>query len=269
MWLIALALFYVAWCALLVFAQRSMMFPRHAAGQAGPVPAGVEIIAVEIDGPAMTVPSWYCAAPVEAPRALVVFAHGNAELADHQRDLVEQYHELACDVLVLEYRGYGDAAGTPSQAGIVADGVAALDLVSARPRLLDVPTIFHGRSLGGAVAAQLAAQRPPDGLIVQSTFTHTGAFAARYLVPPFLVRDPFATRDVLPTLSCPIVIFHGTADRVIPFAHAERLAEVAPAAELIRFDGVGHNTMPGSANEPIYWERIAQLVTQIERASRR
>ena len=133
MWLLVLLLIYGAWCVLLVGCQRSMMFPRRAAGPAGPVPAGVDVIAQPIDRDGGTVSSWLCPAPTDAPRALVVFAHGNAELIDHQGELVARYHALACDVLLLEYRGYGNAAGSPSQDGIVRDAIATFDTVRARP----------------------------------------------------------------------------------------------------------------------------------------
>ncbi|MHC4911148.1 MAG: alpha/beta hydrolase, partial [Planctomycetota bacterium] len=163
-------------------------------------------------------------------------------------------------VLLIEYRGYGNCGGTPSERAIVADSLALIDLAAGRPEIDATRLVYHGRSIGGAIAAQVAARRAPWALILESTFTHAGWFALRYGAPPFLVTSPFRTKSVLPLLTCPILLFHGTADSIIPVAHGRKLAKIQPAATLVEFDGATHNDMPGPGNEREYWTRIGAVL---------
>src|SRR5439155_21816834 len=93
------------------------------------------------------------------PQPVVVFCHGNADIADVKTWIVDQYHKLGCCVFVPEYRGYGRAPGQPSETGIVHDTVLLFDELMKRPEIDRSRVAIHGQSLGGGVAAQLAAQR--------------------------------------------------------------------------------------------------------------
>jgi hypothetical protein len=190
------------------------------------------------------------------PGPAVIFAHGNAELIDHNLDLAREYNSYGLSVLMPEYRGYGRSDGSPSQAAIVEDFVAWYDRLAAREDVDPERIVLHGRSLGGAVAAQVAAQRPVRGLILESTFTSVKAMAWQFLVPPILVRDPFDTLALAGELNMPVLIMHGTTDRVVPPAHADQLHTAIPGSTRVHFDG-GHND-PVPA-EP-YWAAITALL---------
>lgn len=267
-WLRALAcvtLLYVTGCAVLYFYQDHMVFPTDMAPEPLRQVADPGIVPLRLDlAGGGQVEAWFVPAPGITPEQagpLVVFCHGNAELIDYQDEIVRGYHALGCSVMMPEYRGYGRSAGTPSQKAIRDDSVRFYDQVITRPEVDTTRIVFHGRSLGGGVAADLAAQRRPAALILESTFTSVAAMAHRYGVPSFLAKHPFRTDRVILHLDAPVLIFHGTRDDIIPVKHGRRLHAIRPDAVYIEYD-CAHNDFPGRGNRDAYWAEIARFLGQ-------
>ena len=257
---LTVAVIYAIWCTMLYFYQDQLLFPRDMAPP--PLPLGYQgktTIEMKLDLPeGGSVVAWFLPAPgvtPSTPAPAVVFFHGNAEIIDHQHEIVEGYHALGCSVLLPEYRGYGRAAGTPDEKGIVADAVHFYDELIMRPEVDKNRIVFHGRSLGGGPAAQLAARRPPRALILQSTFSSVAAMAYKYGGPSFLAKNPFRTDHVLEALDVPVLIFHGTRDDIIAVAHGRRLRDLARRGTYVEYD-CRHNDFPGTDNEEAYWNEI-------------
>ncbi|MCB9852511.1 MAG: alpha/beta hydrolase [Phycisphaerales bacterium] len=212
--------------------------------------------------------AWYIPTPEasrENRRPCVVFFHGNAEIIDHQTDLVLAYREMGCSTLLVEYPGYGRSQGFPGQQSILDDADFFYEKLVEQPDVDATCIVFHGRSVGGAVAAQLANRHEPAALILQSTFTSVPDIAKQFLLPAFLVRHPFHTDKVLPNLECPILIFHGTQDRIVPVSHGHKLRDLAAKSRLIRyveFD-CDHNDFPGAANNGDDWLNIERLLEDV------
>jgi fermentation-respiration switch protein FrsA (DUF1100 family) len=192
-------------------------------------------------------------------RPVIVYFHGNAEIIDHQQAVVAGYRRLGCSVLLPEYRGYGRSAGKPSQRAILADNVRFFDELVERPEVDAARIVFHGRSLGGAVAADLAMKRKPAALVLESTFTSVASMAHRYAAPEFLVTNPYRTDRVVATIGVPVLSFHGTRDTIIPVAHGRELARLAPGIVYREYD-CGHNDFPGDANASAYWAEIESFL---------
>ncbi len=253
---------YIILCVMLFLFQGRIIFPRHFAPR--PIdepywPRGVELT---FDlGKGRKAFAWYVPAPeasAEKPAPCVVFFHGNGETADFQHDLVDGYRALGCSVLLPEYRGYGHADGRPSQKAIVADADRFYDMVVERPEVDAARIVFQGRSVGGGFAACLAAERKPGALILESTFTSVVSMARRYLIPPFLVRHPLRVDRVLKRLDVPVLIMHGSRDRIIPVSHGRKLAEIARNSRYIEYD-CGHI---GLTEQPGYWDELARFLTE-------
>lgn len=258
--MIYLLVIYVAYCGVLFFAQHWLIFPRSAAGRPAALPIHPDIETIELKTEQGTSVAWYLAPPgasADHPVPLVIIFHGNAELIDHQHFLLNYYRGLGFAVLLPEYRGYGRSDGSPSQATLVPDAVAFHDLAVARPEVDETRVVIHGRSIGGAVAAQLADRRTPSLLIVQSTGTSVASMSWRYGAPPFLVRSPFRTREVFERLSIPVLILHGQHDGVFPYGHAKKLLAAAPDAVLVPFNS-GHGGIPSTAEHDKYTQNIEQ-----------
>jgi hypothetical protein len=238
---------YALYCGLLFLLGRHMIFPRHyvaAPAQSDHSPEGVETDWLRM--PFGKVETWFLppqAAPERRPSPAVIFAHGNAELIDFALPEMQLFRELGLAVLLVEYPGYGRSQGKPSQKTITATLCAAYDRLVARKEIDAARIVLYGRSVGGGAVCALAEERPSAALILVSTFTSIKAMASRYLVPGFLVRDPFDNLRTVGAYGGPILLVHGRHDDIIPYRHSERLQQSAPNAELIAYP-CGHNDCP-------------------------
>lgn len=191
----------------------------------------------------------------------VVFTHGNAEDVGHLVDLVEGWSRLGVTALAVEYPGYGLSSGQPTEAGVYAAGDAALAHLATRGYPAE-RVILHGRSLGGAVAVDVAARHRVAGLVLESTFT-----SAFQVMLPFggLPGDRFTSLAKLPRVQAPTLVIHGTQDEVVPFTHGERMFAALP--EQLRrswwVEGAGHNDLSWVAGAR-YWERLAGFLAWVE-----
>ncbi len=255
---------YIGYCSLLFVSQRWLIFPDFVApepSQREKYDVSTHVLTRDI-GDGNQVVAWFvpCAdARAGKTAPLVVYFHGNAEIIDSQGDNIERYRQLGCSVLLPEFRGYGRSAGQPSQRAIVDDAEHFLQEALKRPDVDPQRVCYHGRSLGGGVAAQLALRHKPRVLILGSSFTSLRPFANRYLAPSFLVRSPFDTDRALPQLDIPILIQHGTNDDIVPVSHGRALKALARDVTYIEYD-CRHNDFPGDANEDQYVKDIRDFL---------
>ena len=169
--------------------------------------------------------------PAQAPRrGIVLFFHGNAGNISHRLDSLQSFHGLELDTLIIDYRGYGQSEGRPSEQGLYADAEAALAYLRERGYRPD-EIVYFGRSLGGAIAAYLAAHHRPAAVIIESSFTSIPDLAAelyRMFPARLLTRIEYPTRDHLAKADAPTLIVHSRDDELISYAHGRRLYEAAP-----------------------------------------
>jgi hypothetical protein len=213
---------------------------------------------------------WLPAAPRGADRArpapgpVLLFFHGNAGSREHRLHNLQGLHRAGIPVFIFDYRGFGGSSGRPGEGGLIADGVAAHDWL--RSRAGGAPIVFFGRSLGGAVAARVALQRPPAALILESTFTDAPAMAGRVLPLPGIgriVRARFDALGAVRRLAMPLLMIHGEADEVVPLAMGRTLfqAAAAPDKTFRAVPGGMHNDTYVVAGED-YWRWIADFVAR-------
>ncbi len=249
---------YVVWLVAALFVQRRLLFPRHMPSQAAHPGAGLPGLQKWwISTPQGKVEAWFVPAPrasIAHPAPAVILAHGNAELIDSQRQMVLGYRRLGISALLCEYRGYGRSSGSPSQRRITADQGKCYDWLAARPDVDRQKIFFHGRSLGSGVVCALATKRTPAALILQSPFTSVVDMMKWYLIPSFAVLDPFDNEAVLKKLDRPVLLLHGTGDRVVPYRHSQTLHRVARQSTLSTYD-CGHNDFPSTSSR--FWNEIA------------
>jgi uncharacterized protein len=192
--------------------------------------------------------AWWAAPSGWTPeRGAMLYAHGNfGNLSYRGPALLEWQKALKTGVLIFDYPGYGKSKGRPSEAGCYAAGNAAYDwLLQQGVRQQDV--ILFGGSLGGAIATELAVQRPGRALVLIATFTSV-LDMARWVFPllpvRWFVRTRMNTIDKIGKVRCPVLIAHGTADQLIPIAQGERLFAAASEPRfLYRMEGVAHDEL--------------------------
>ncbi len=204
--------------------------------------------------------------PASDPKALVLFAHGNAGNISHRLDNVSRLNRLNLSVLIFDYRGYGRSQGRISEKGMYLDAQAAFDLARERATQENLKLVIFGRSLGGAAAIQLASEYAPArdaaGLILESTFTTLADMAGLHFPLAFAGRAVKGKMDSLGRIKgikITLLFFHGDRDDLVPLELGRRLFQAAPPPkELVVIKGAGHNDTYLKAGKP-YFEKWASF----------
>jgi fermentation-respiration switch protein FrsA (DUF1100 family) len=213
-----------------------------------------------LETPGGTVEGWYRPPPESGPGRpgpLMIFTHGNAETIDTATAEMAAVRGLGYGLLSLEYPGYGRSQGRPTRASIGAAVVAAYDRIRSRPEIDPDRIVACGRSLGGAAACILADERPLAALILVSSFTSVHEFSRRYLLPSFLVRDPFDNLSIVQRLRIPILIVHGERDATIPVSHGRSLHQAAAGSRLVLYP-CDHNDCPPDWR--LFWSEVGDFL---------
>lgn len=210
---------------------------------ATPADAGLAFEDVELrteDG--VRLHGWFVPGPrPEAP--VLLFLHGNAGNIGHRLHSLLQFHQLGLAVLIIDYRGYGQSTGRPHEEGTYLDARAAWDHLVADRGVEPQRIVVFGRSLGAAVAADLANRVDAGAVILESAFTSAadlGAHHYPWLPVRLLLRHEYDTLQRVGTIRSPLLIAHSRDDELVPFADAERLQKAAGDVRLLPMQG-GHN----------------------------
>ncbi|MGH2725064.1 MAG: alpha/beta hydrolase [Actinomycetota bacterium] len=220
--------------------QRSMIyFPsRHL----GPPPPGVhEATFTTSDG--LELGGWFFAAVGSDGRAVLV-CNGNAGNRSHRVLLAEALRDRGWSVLLYDYRGYGGNPGRPSEQGLAKDARAAVSWLADRDDVDADRIAYLGESLGGGVAAGLAAERPPAALVLRSPFTSLadlGRVHYPFLPVGALLRDRFPVVDHLRSYDGPVLVVGGEADTIVPPDHSAAVARAAHRSRHVVIPGADHN----------------------------
>jgi pimeloyl-ACP methyl ester carboxylesterase len=248
---------YSAYCLILFLLQRSMIFPRYMIPEIDTEEQQTPLLEkIQLSLHFGKVEAWYLS-PVEthdpAPRPVVIFAHGNAELIDFCVQELMPFTQWGIGVLLVEFPGYGRSEGRPSEKTIAETFATAYDTITRRTEVDSDRVILYGRSLGGGAVCALLKERPAAALILMSTFTSIRSFAKRYLAPSFLIRDPFDNLETIEKYNGPVLIFHGKHDEVIPYHHGKSIYQSTPNGKFISYQ-CGHNDCP--PDYPHFWSEI-------------
>lgn len=209
------------------------------------------------------------------PRAVALFCHGNAETVASCAEsmlLLNQRHGLA--VLVFDYQGYGRSEGRPSEQGDFADARAARLWLAQRMGIEESQVVLMGRSLGGAVAVELAGNDGARGLILASTFDSMTSLAqthAPLLMPQLSMTQRFDSIDTIWRYKGPLLQSHGDADELIPIDSARKLFDAASSErkQFVVIPNAGHNDPTDENYRQIFDQFIESLPAHAERPYRK
>jgi fermentation-respiration switch protein FrsA (DUF1100 family) len=213
-----------------MFLQQSTMvfFPLHDL-DATPTDWGMpyeDISLKTADG--ITLHGWYI--PQSGAERVVLFLHGNAGNISHRGDSIVIFRRLGLAVFIVDYRGYGRSEGAPTEAGLYQDAAAAWHYLVTTRGVAAQNIVVFGRSLGGAVAAELASQVQPGGLILESTMSSARDFAQAafpLLSRLVVVRYRFDSVGRLAQVHCPVLVLHSPDDEIMPYRLGEKLYHAA------------------------------------------
>ncbi len=164
-------------------------------------------------------------------RPVVLWCHGNAGNITHRADNLDMLARRGLAVFLFDYRGYGRSEGKPSERGLYEDARAAYRCLTEERGVAPARIVCFGRSLGAAVAVQLALDRPVAGVVLEGAFKSVPAMARKMLpwLPIWLLlRNRFDTAGKVPRLTVPLLMFHGSRDEIAPLAQGRAVFEAAP-----------------------------------------
>jgi fermentation-respiration switch protein FrsA (DUF1100 family) len=186
--------------------------------------------------------------PHKSPQRAILYCHGNGEHIAFNADLAARLRDsLEASVFLFDYRGYGRSEGRPSEAGCIADGLAAQHWLAGRMGIEPDEVVVMGRSLGAGVAVALAAQEGAQALVLENAFPVMSDVAARHypwLPVRWVMENRYDCLSRIQKFQGPMMQSHGSSDELIPMVMARRLFDAAPssAKRWIPFPGLGHNS---------------------------
>ena len=236
-------LLYAAACAMLYANQRKVLYT--------PVPhRNLAVPTMPLHAPDLEVR--VSIRPMPSPLAVVYYGGKSEDVSSTVPTLAEAFDDAS--IYALHYRGFGDSAGAPTEANLVADAMALFDTVRKR----HPEVVIVGRSLGTGVAIQVAARRRARRLVLVTPYdsiaevaaTHFRAFPVRWIV-----QDRFESWRVAPAIRVPTTVIIAEFDTVIPLPHTQRLlAHFTPGVvHVVMLNGEDHGSFIG---KPAYADAL-------------
>ncbi|MEP5614047.1 MAG: alpha/beta fold hydrolase [Cyclobacteriaceae bacterium] len=186
----------------------------------------------------------------DSAKGLILYFHGNAGSLQRWGEVVLPFVDQGFEVLIMDYRGYGKSVGERSYKTLLRDADRLYEF--ALNHTSEDQLIVFGRSLGSSFASYLAGKNNPSMLILETPFLSLGDMANRVapIYPPsYFLRFNFKNHEALKGAECPIYIFHGTEDNVVPLESAQKLYETLDPdqAQFFVIEDGGHNNLSGFA----------------------
>ncbi len=212
---------------------------------------------------------------------VALYFSGNGGHRGYRGTELRLLSQAGLHVVLLDYRGYGDSEGSPSEEGLAEDARAAWRFVTQQRKVAAERVVLYGESLGGAVAVRLAAERSqegevPAGLILRSTFSslvEVGAYHYRWLPVRWLLVDRYPSVERIKQVQCPILQIHARADTIVPIRFARKLFEAAPERSVngvpkrfVELTEGDHNDLPELAGT-IITQEIREFLNQLREKS--
>ena len=238
---------YAAILSLVFFFQpRLVYFPLKASYSATPRALGLAFEAVILrteDGEQLA--AWWIPAPATMPaHGTVLLFHGNAGNISHRIDYAKMFYGLGYSTLLVDYRGYGESSGDPSEQGTYRDAMASWLWLTTTRGIKASDIVIFGESLGGGIATWLAAKQPPRALILASAFTSIADLGTElypWLPVRWLSRIHYNNLANLEQIRAPLLIAHSPQDEIVPYAHGRRLHALAREPKAFLELSGGHN----------------------------
>ncbi|ACP25194.1 hypothetical protein NGR_c14210 [Sinorhizobium fredii NGR234] len=232
---------YISLVGLMYLSQRAILYPGASAAAPPEHASWGENVSIRTpDGE--TLHGLYSQGEPGQPS--VLFFLGNADRVSNYGFFAQALAARGIGLLAISYRGYPGSTGTPSEDGLLTDGIAAYDWLSTRS---DDEIVVLGQSLGSGVAVNTAGERPAFAVILVSAFQSVLSLAqAHYPFLPvaLLIKDPFRSDLRMAKLKQPKLFIHGRRDAIIPLSSGEALYQIAPEPkQMLVYDGSGHNDL--------------------------
>ncbi|MBK9419785.1 MAG: alpha/beta hydrolase [Flavobacteriales bacterium] len=201
--------------------------------------------------------------PQAGATGVVLYMHGNTGSLRRWQGKASRFTSLGLSVLMPDYRGYGKSRGKLSEEALLADAAAWYDRLAAIYG--EVNIVVYGRSMGSGMAVPVAAHRSPRALLLESPYADLLDVARNYLaILPYrwLLKYRFRNDVAIKRVKCPVYIFHGKRDPLVPYSSGLKLYAATPTdihRELISFEKGYHSNLPGF---PRFRRKLRAILTQ-------
>ena len=173
---------------------------------------------------------WFFAGARSGARNTVLVFNGNAGNRAHRVTLATALVRRGFQVLLFDYRGFGENPGSATERGLAQDARAAREYLAGRRDVDATRLIYFGESLGTAAAVELATEHPPAVLILRSPFTtmaDVGQYHYPWLPVRALIRDRYDTLERIHRVKSPLLVIAGERDRIVPFDQSRRVYDAS------------------------------------------
>lgn len=192
----------------------------------------------------------------------ILYSHGNAEDIGQLRPILERFYSAGYSILAYDYRGYGTSDGKASEKNTYEDVESAYEYLTVKAGVPSSRIVAAGRSVGGGVAIHLACRKKIGGLILESSFVTAFRVVTRIPLVPF---DKFRNIDKIKKINCPVLVFHGKDDDVVPIWHGKKLFEKANEPKFcLWIDNAGHNDDLAQMAGSSYWNTIEKFMASVK-----
>lgn len=229
-WIIgSIALGYVAILLVVYFLQDSMIYHPYKTITTTPKDVGLQYEEVTFRAEdEISLHGWFVSGDTSNPT--ILYFHGNAGNISGRMETIQLLHKIGLNIFIFDYRGYGKSGGHPSERGTYRDAKAAWNYLLIEREILETNIVVMGRSLGGSIAAWLAARETPAASIIESSFTSAaelGADLYPWLPVRWMIKYDYNTLGNVKKITSPVFMAHSTDDQIIPFHHSQELFEAA------------------------------------------
>ena len=255
-----------------IFIEKRLIFhPDKSNDSATPDVYGIEYDDVTFrteDG--LNLNGWFVPGKKSSPDAdlhTLLWFHGNAGNINHRLGNIKMLHDrVPVNVFIIDYRQFGKSEGKISEQGTYLDARAALAYLHSRKDINSEKIIFFGRSLGSAVAVELAVKEKCRALILETPFTSIKEMGKKlypFLPVSLLLRTKYDSLAKIGDIKVPVLIMHGDKDKLVPFEHGRELYEAAnEPKEFYTIPGAGHNDTHIVGGEE-YFDVIRNFVNKL------
>ncbi len=179
-------------------------------------------------------------------KGCILYFHGNAGNLSRWGEIAQRFLPYQYDVLIMDYRSFGKSTGKLSEAALFSDAQLFYDYVAKQYSKEQI--VLYGRSLGTGIASWLASKNPTKGVFLETPYYSIVDVAAHhYRLFPVrqLAKYELKSHEYLQKVDCPIFIFHGTKDRVVPYEQGKKLEASIKnkTVELYTIEGGNHHNL--------------------------
>jgi hypothetical protein len=248
-----------------------MIFFPNSEMEATPADWGLEYDNLQLEVNGHKIHAWWIPSAQANAAYTLIYFHGNAGNISHRKDSIMSFHDMALNQIIFDYSGYGQSDGIASEQAMYQDAMAIWRYLRDSRNIPANRIVLFGRSLGGAVAADLATRLPqseaPAGLILESTFTSAKDMAG--IVLPYLStiiykRFKFDSLGKLKNYPGPLLVIHAPEDEVIPYHMGKRLyAQAGRNKSFVELHGLHDEAF--LINKDKHSQAIIQFISQLNK----